>query len=195
MKALPKILLALTAVAALSIAHPVKANLITNPGFETGDFTGRVNGGFGSVDTSNPHSGQYAAMCFGGSRGGGGFGQFFSTTLGSTYTLSFWLAITETIDSGFLKVILNNTEIEVINASPSGFGYSQFTLNLIGTGGLDELDFAFKTNDRFWYLDDVSLALAGQGGSRWRYNSFSARLRFGRPEWFAPQIELLRTVS
>ena len=36
MKALPKILLALTAVAALSVAHPAKANLITNPGFEAG---------------------------------------------------------------------------------------------------------------------------------------------------------------
>ena len=34
MKALPIILLALTAVAALSVAHPAKANLITNPGFE-----------------------------------------------------------------------------------------------------------------------------------------------------------------
>ena len=34
MKALPKILLALTAVAALSVAYPAKANLITNPGFE-----------------------------------------------------------------------------------------------------------------------------------------------------------------
>ena len=36
MKALPKILLALTAVAALSVAYPAKANLITNPGFEQG---------------------------------------------------------------------------------------------------------------------------------------------------------------
>jgi hypothetical protein len=40
MNALPKLLLAITAAVALSFAHPVKANLITNPGFETGDFTG-----------------------------------------------------------------------------------------------------------------------------------------------------------
>ena len=39
-KALPKILLALTAVAALSVAYPAKANLITNPGFESGNFNG-----------------------------------------------------------------------------------------------------------------------------------------------------------
>ena len=33
-----------TAVAALSIAYPAKANLITNGGFETGDFTGWTTG-------------------------------------------------------------------------------------------------------------------------------------------------------
>jgi hypothetical protein len=40
MKALPKILFAVTAAAALSLADPASPNLITNPGFETGDFTG-----------------------------------------------------------------------------------------------------------------------------------------------------------
>ena len=45
MKASPKILLALIAVAALSVAYPAKANLVTNGGFETGDFTGWTQGG------------------------------------------------------------------------------------------------------------------------------------------------------
>src|SRR5206468_2771542 len=40
MKTPTKILLAITAAAALSFAHPASANLITNPGFETGDLTG-----------------------------------------------------------------------------------------------------------------------------------------------------------
>ena len=46
MNTLRPILLALTAAAALSFAQPASANLITNPGFETGDFTGwsQVNG-------------------------------------------------------------------------------------------------------------------------------------------------------
>jgi hypothetical protein len=67
MKALSKILLALTAVAALSFAYPAKANLITNPGFETGDFTGwststnqfgtaSVTGMFNGI---SPHSGSF----------------------------------------------------------------------------------------------------------------------------------------
>jgi hypothetical protein len=66
MKPLPKLLLALTAVATLSVAYPAKANLITNPGFETGDFTGWTG-----VDTAvvtgtifgiAPHSGSFQAL-------------------------------------------------------------------------------------------------------------------------------------
>ena len=56
-----------TAAAAFSLAHPGKANLITNGGFETGDFVGWTQSG----DTSNtfvtpgyylpPHSGNFEA--------------------------------------------------------------------------------------------------------------------------------------
>ena len=50
-----------TAVRAFSLAYPAKANLITNPGFETGDLTGWNQTGF-AVDNSNPHSGLYVAF-------------------------------------------------------------------------------------------------------------------------------------
>jgi hypothetical protein len=56
-----RILLALTAAAALSIAHPAKANLVTNGGFETGDFTGWTVSGSAAVgvDFVPPHSGAF----------------------------------------------------------------------------------------------------------------------------------------
>jgi hypothetical protein len=62
MKSLPKLLIALAAAAAFSIVQPVKANLITNPGFETGDFTGWTAVGpplgvTGTLDGIAPHSG------------------------------------------------------------------------------------------------------------------------------------------
>jgi hypothetical protein len=50
MNALPKLLMLLAAAAAFSSAHPVKANLITNPGFETGNFTGWTFAGQGNCE-------------------------------------------------------------------------------------------------------------------------------------------------
>jgi len=55
MNAPTKILLTLTAAAALSLAQPASANLITNPGFETGDFTGwtHIGGLVGGLPASH----------------------------------------------------------------------------------------------------------------------------------------------
>ena len=68
MNALPKkLILALTAVAALSVAYPAKANLITNGGFETGDLTGWTQDGVGPAFVVGtfvgvaPHSGNFQA--------------------------------------------------------------------------------------------------------------------------------------
>src|SRR6266550_547960 len=94
MKPLPKILLALTAVAALSVACPAKANLITNPGFETGDFTGWTAGaGASVVGTSNgvsPHSGSFQAKVFPLSLAV--ISQTLATMAGQSSTVSFWTA-------------------------------------------------------------------------------------------------------
>jgi hypothetical protein len=74
MKALPKILLALTAVAALSVAHPAKANLITNPGFEQGSNGWTIFPSIGLGGTQNgisPHSGNVQLYTVGNFPGGG----------------------------------------------------------------------------------------------------------------------------
>jgi hypothetical protein len=71
MNTLRPILLTLTAVAALSFAYPASANLITNPGFETGDFTGwtgsLIGGVVGTAFGVSPHSGSFQAEVFLGS--------------------------------------------------------------------------------------------------------------------------------
>jgi len=54
-----------TAVAVLSGAYPAKANLITNGGFETEDFTGWNVTGHASVEgdfVGAPHSGNFQAI-------------------------------------------------------------------------------------------------------------------------------------
>ncbi len=81
-----------TAAAAVLLAHPVSANLITNGGFETGDFTGWAHVG-GNVDGTNPYSGNFAAIFF---PPGGDLQQSVATTPGASYTLNFFLAHTGT---------------------------------------------------------------------------------------------------
>jgi autotransporter-associated beta strand protein len=94
----PKILLALVAAAVVFLAHPAKANLITNGGFETGDFTGWTqsgNTGHTGVDSTffhiPPHSGAHHAY-FGPVGDHGFITQILATTPGRSYTINFWLA-------------------------------------------------------------------------------------------------------
>ncbi len=80
--------------AAFSVAYPAKANLITNGGFETGDFSGwtvsgRDNEVEGSVPFIPPHSGNFQAQ-FG--IGNNSITQNVATTPGSSYVVDFWLA-------------------------------------------------------------------------------------------------------
>ena len=77
-------------------AQPVQ-NLVQNPGFETGDFTGwNVYTGiysYAAVETNLVHSGSYSAN-FGVENGDTGFlGQTLSTEVGASYSISFWLNV------------------------------------------------------------------------------------------------------
>ena len=91
MRTLRPILLALTAVAAVSFAYPAKANLITNGGFETGDFTGwtpSASGAevVGTFQFQPPHSGSFQAHINNGS-----ITQTLVTMAAQSYTIDFWL--------------------------------------------------------------------------------------------------------
>jgi hypothetical protein len=158
-----KMLFALIAAAALSLALPASANLVTNPGFETGDFTGWNRLGdtsFTGVDSSNPHSGHFAAF-FGSEQ------TFLEPTLntvpGSTYSLSFWLANTfETPGHGF-AVFWNGMKMLALFDEPV-FGYTHFSFSVFAPGSQTELRFVFLgSQPGLWYLDDVSVAGPSHG--------------------------------
>src|SRR4029077_10049470 len=86
------LLIAVLASAAVS-AHA--QNLLTNPGFETGDFTGWTLSGdtsFCSVSTQHPHSGSFSAR-LAGLPGTGFLDQTITTVVGQSYHVDFWLAL------------------------------------------------------------------------------------------------------
>jgi hypothetical protein len=147
-----------TAVAALSIAYPVSANLITNGGFETGDFTGWAHVG-GDVDGDNPHSGNFAA-----SLDFGHLQQSVATTPGTSYTINFFSAYTGVGLFNSFSVSWGGVTIFSAFSEPP-FDYGESTFNVTASDPFTELVFRFDVNFPvgFYFLDDVSVNPSGVG--------------------------------
>jgi hypothetical protein len=179
MRARPKTLLSLLAIPVFCIALQASAtpitNIVTNGGFETGDFTGWTqsgNTGFTFVDSGAPHSGTYSA--FSGPTGSLGYiSQSLSTVAGMTYELSFFLenfaggeGIGPIIGGGpvvdqIFQVFWNGSLIFSIppSASPSTFTQFNFT-GLVATGATTDLTFGFRNDPSFWNIDDISAGIS-----------------------------------
>jgi hypothetical protein len=144
------------------------ANLITNPGFETGDFTGWTAVGeiqpqvvVGEKFGISPHSGNAQALFQGAAAS---LGQSVATTSGASYTISFFLALASGERNSFSVMWGGVTLLSLTNQSP--FGYTEYTFNMTGSPGSTALLFQFnhfRTEDGHWLFDDVSVNPAGVG--------------------------------
>ena len=171
MKSLSKILLTGVAAATLSFAHPASADLVTNGGFETGDFTGWTVGGTGTgtalVDGANPHSGSFAASFSNlvTLNDTISISQTINTIPGATYDLSLWLAHFA-IDRGSgnsFQFFFGGNQIDAGTLiSASGYSESTYT-GLVASGSLTEIEFVFGgvsdgEGTGTVFLDDVSVS-------------------------------------
>ena len=155
MKPLPKILLALTAVATLSVAYPAKANLVTNPGFETGDFTGwtaSASGAevVGTFQFQAPHSGSFQAHITTGS-----ITQTLVTMAAQSYTISFWLASPS--GAGGDSFVANWGGSTIFTEPAQPLGYTEFTFTETAPSASTALQFLGIGSRTNWLLDDVSV--------------------------------------
>jgi hypothetical protein len=152
-----RIVSALVLVAGVSAA-PASANLITNPGFETGDFTGWThsgNTGATAVFPLDPHSGIYAAWL--GPVGSNGFlSQTLTTVPGHTYNISWFLQSDGEVPNFFSVSWGGAASFSFMNF-PVAFGYQQFVFSGLATGPSTVLRFGFRNDPGFFQLDDVEV--------------------------------------
>jgi methionine-rich copper-binding protein CopC len=132
-------------------------NLVTNPGFETGNFVGWTQSGntqSTTVATDFPHTGTYAADL--GPAGSLGFlSQTVSTTPGQTYYLDYWLdhPYTNSTPNEF-RVSVNGTVI-YDQTNLGNFAYTEFTFSYTATSATTTIQFGFQEDPAYFYLDDV----------------------------------------
>jgi PEP-CTERM motif len=156
------------------------ANIVQNPGFETGDFTSwTVNGDANnpwSIETTggragDPFDGSFYAStgcvgdpCINGtSDEQSSLSQVLATASGTAYTLTFWFSTDGSGAPNELEVLWDGSS--VLDLGPGGTlgsvpTYEELTVNnLIGTGS-DTLTFLGRQDPSFDALDDVSVLSA-----------------------------------
>jgi hypothetical protein len=188
MKTLPKILKSLGAAAAVCFALSVNAqNIVNDSGFElspapnfSASWTLNPPGGGGAGqqfsnvgnDPSFAHSGNNHANLAPAIGSIGSLSQVLTTTTGTAYAVSFWLANNSSVPVNFFQVYINGVLLTTsmtgtITSPPfSNSGvYQQVFATFIATGTSSTLEFRYRHDDDFWRLDDVVVQRAPEGGA------------------------------
>jgi PEP-CTERM motif len=167
-KTMNKKILLIIAVFA-SVALTARANLVTNPGFETGSFSGWTqfgDTGFTAVAPSSPggippHSGNFLAYF--GPFSDGGIQQTLTGPAGA-YSVDFWLAADGGDGGDYINVTLNGTSIYMAPGS-GGFGFTHIIAAGSSATPNPVLAFHFINVPSYWDLDDVNAVVVPEPGT------------------------------
>jgi len=155
----------------------VSGNLVTNCGFETGDFTGWTVGGnslnpgsnYFGVDAFDANSGNYGAYMSQDFIDGGTtpvtLSQTLATVAGGAYAVTFWLEQDTAPTPGYAHVFsaafggttLLTLTPTVVSPGPVGV-FTQYTIDVMATTSSSVLKFSFENDDQYWSFDDVSVS-------------------------------------
>jgi hypothetical protein len=140
-------------------------NLVTNGGFETGDFTGWTTNEVSYpqyIVTTPVQEGTYAAQIAGFEYDPDTLSQVITTTIGQYYRLSFWYFQDEATPNG-LGVTWNGANIFSATDELVA-GYQNVIADVLGSGS-DALVFSAYNDPAFTYLDNVSVAAVPEPGT------------------------------
>jgi len=147
------------AIAAISIAAPsMAASIVTNGGFETGNFSGWTqfgNTGFTSVAVGGAAEGNDYAS-FGAVGSTGGIFQTLATTAGVIYNYSFALRSDGGTPNSFIASIGGNAVTSLTNAG--SFPFTTYSGTFTATGATTDLRFTVRQDPAYYGLDAVSVS-------------------------------------
>ena len=158
--------LAVAATAVIGIAMPARANLVTNPGFETGGFAGWTVGGTPSAPSAinigvdgNPadvNSGNFGA--FAGNDFLTSLAQTIPTIKGATYAVDFFLNVYQA-DATFGEMTARFAGQPVLDLKEptETDAFTHYTGSVVATASTSDLAFTFIDPPGFFGFDDVSV--------------------------------------
>lgn len=155
--------LSILAALGLLVCSPqaARANLIFNPGFETGDFTGWTLAGdpaFTFVNSdpglATQHGGNFEAL-LGWIGNLNNLSQAVPTTPGDFYTFDFFLANTGATNE--IQATWNgNVLMDLVDIPNQPYAHYVFA-GLLATGFSTTISFGFRNDQSYLWLDDVAV--------------------------------------
>lgn len=177
-------ILGIALILAVSLSPAKAQNIVSNPGFEDGNFTdwttqNAPSGTYNTVTKDKPNSGSFAAE-FGATDNELDYlYQSLSTVVGKTYNVSYFLSIASANQAPANEFITNiggtvestpngvtaggaenfisggTTVLDIVDASDSS--YTRYTASFTATSDETNLIFGGLDNPLFIYLDDISV--------------------------------------